>query len=194
MIAGKLSFIAGLAVSMALGWYAFPHVLYQRVDQPLRFSHKVHQTTAGMACDDCHSILASGRFSAIPGISKCAECHAAPVGETKDEKLLVANYVTPNREIPWKVYSRQPDNVYFSHANHIKLGKLACERCHNDHGKTDTLRPYEFDPISGYSRDLGESKFLRGAAFKTRTSMKMDDCSACHHERNVHTGCLDCHK
>lgn len=194
MISGKVFFLLGLAASAGFGWFGFPRVLYQSAVQPLQFSHKVHTTTAGMQCDDCHSITENGRFSGIPVVEKCAGCHASPVGTTQEEKRLVDSYVTPNREIPWHVYARQPDNVYFSHANHVKLGKVACVRCHGEHGSTDKLRPYQYDPITTYGRDIGEPKFLRAGQHKTTPSLKMDDCAACHEEKHVKTACLDCHK
>ena len=39
---GLIFFTTGLAATLALGWLAFPAVLYEKVDQPLQFSHKVH--------------------------------------------------------------------------------------------------------------------------------------------------------
>lgn len=192
--AGKACFLAGAIAALGFGWFAFPRVFYQSAPQPLQFSHKVHTTTAGMQCEDCHTILTDGRFSAIPVVEKCAGCHAAPLGTTQEEKRLVDTFITPNREIPWRVYARQPDNVYFSHTNHVKLAKLQCSRCHGDQGKTDKLRAYEFDPITGYSRDIGEPKFLRVGSRRSTPSMKMDNCIACHDEHKVATYCLDCHK
>jgi hypothetical protein len=194
VIGGKITFLSGVLASLAFGWFAFPHLLFQRAPQPFRFSHKVHAGAAGMSCQDCHAILEDGRFAGIPSVEKCAGCHAAPVGSTPDEKVLVEQYVTPGKEIPWRVYARQPDNVYFPHVNHVKAAKLACERCHGGHGKTDALRPYEYDPITGYSRDLGEARLLRVGATRPVPEMRMDDCAACHKERKVETGCLDCHK
>jgi hypothetical protein len=194
MIAGKIFFIAGALASLAFGWFAFPHVLYQKAEQPLQFSHKVHATTAGMKCEDCHSVLEDGRFTSIPALAKCAECHTAPIGSTKEEKMLVERFVIPGVEIPWHVYARQPDNVYFPHANHLKLAKLNCERCHGAHGATDKLRPYEYNPVTRYSRDIGEPRLLRAGAYLTPIAMKMDDCVRCHGDRKVETTCLDCHK
>ncbi len=88
----------------------------------------------------------------------------------------------PTRPIPWRVYARQPDNVHFPHAVHVKRAGLACARCHGPHGTTDALRPFEQNRVSGYSRDVG-----RG--------MKMSDCEDCHarHGR-AHTSCLACHR
>lgn len=189
-----LFFAAGLTASLAFGWFAFPRILYRTESQPLRFSHKTHAgDKGGMKCDDCHSLRADGTFTGIPSLEKCGECHAAPMGTTPEEKLLVDNYVTPNRAIPWRTYSRQPDNAFFSHASHVNLAKLACEECHMDHGKTDALRPYQENRISGYSRDIWGVSISRVAA-KGRPGMKMSDCEHCHDSRSVKTGCLDCHK
>src|SRR5436190_1384861 len=119
---GSVVFGAGLVLSLACGWLAFPRMLYRTEAQPLRFSHKTHTGEKGaMKCDDCHSLRADGSFTGIPALEKCAGCHSAPLGSTAEEKTLVSAYVEKNREIPWRVYARQPDNASFSHAQHVKL-------------------------------------------------------------------------
>ena len=175
-----LLFSAGLAVALALGWVGFPHLLYARAEQPLRFSHKTHASDqTGFGCADCHPVGEDGRFAGIPRIDNCAGCHAEPQGETAEERRLVEDYVTPGREIPWLVYSRQPENVRFPHAIHVKRGQIACERCHGTHGASDALPLHETNRITGYSRGL----------------TKMSDCESCHAEhRHERTACLACHK
>jgi len=86
--------------------------------------------------------------------------------------------VTPGREPQWRSYARQHDNVFFSHVTHMKLGKLACEKCHGNIGTTDKLPLHYEDPISGYSRQ----------------TMSMDACIACHRENKLNHSCMDCHK
>lgn len=187
-------FLAGLAAAVALGWFGLPAALYQRLDQPLQFSHALHAGDAvGMACDDCHGFDENGRFGGIPSIENCAGCHEEPLGDSEVEKRLVAEYIAPRREIPWLVYSRQPDNVHFPHAQHVVLAELPCERCHGPHGQTDGLRPYQRNRISSYSRDIwGPS--ISGLGARPWESMKMSDCSDCHRARGVVESCLDCHK
>ena len=175
-----LFFSAGLALALVLGWVGFPHLLYARAEQPLRFSHRVHASDkTGFSCPDCHPIGEDGRFAGIPRVESCAGCHAEPQGASADEKRLVEEYVKPGREVPWLVYSRQPENVRFPHAVHVNKAGIGCERCHGPHGASEALPAHQTNRITGYSRDL----------------WKMSDCERCHaesgHER---TACLACHK
>ncbi len=192
--AGRAIFLAGMVTTLAAGWFGFPHVLYRKIDQPIQFSHRLHTgEQVGLACDGCHSLKDDGSFSGIPKVEQCATCHAQPQGATSDEKKLVADYITPGREIPWLVYARQPENVHFSHAAHLKLAKIECERCHGPHGRSDSLRAFEMDRISGYSREIRGRK-ISGIRTRPWDEMKMTDCARCHAERGVSNNCLDCHK
>jgi hypothetical protein len=108
------------------------------------------------------------------------------MGTTSAEKKFIDQYVTPQREPQWYSYARQPENVFFSHITHVKLGKVKCETCHGDLGTRDKLPAYQEDRISGYSREIwGE----RG-----RPAMTMDDCVDCHRNKSLKHSCLDCHK
>jgi menaquinone reductase, multiheme cytochrome c subunit len=179
-IRGQILFLAGALVAMGAGWVGFPYALYDRKPQPVDFSHKVHtgEKAGAMKCDDCHAFREDGSFAGIPKLEKCSGCHTAAMGTTVAEKKFIEQYVTPNREPQWESYSRQPDNVYFSHAVHIKRGKLACDRCHGALGTTDTL-PVKFqDRISGYGKGI----------------KKMDNCEDCHHQNKLNQSCMDCHK
>lgn len=186
------AFVVGFGAALAGGWLAFPRALYRAVDQPIQFSHAIHTgEKVGSACSDCHALGDDGRFVGLPPVEVCAGCHAEPLGDSPDEKRLVEEYVKPGREIPWLVYARQPENVFFSHSAHIRLASLSCERCHGSHGKTDSLRPIELNRLTAYSRDVdgGLVTLARDAG-----TMKMDDCARCHRDRGVREGCLTCHK
>ncbi|MDD5543098.1 MAG: cytochrome c3 family protein [Acidobacteriia bacterium] len=187
---GLLFFAAGLLAALGIGWMGFPRMLYERIDQPLQFSHRVHTSEkVGLKCDDCHAFRSDGSFAGIPSVSKCAECHAAPLTASADEKLLVEKYIVPGEEIPWRVYSRQPDNTYFSHLFHVRQARLKCDECHGSHGSSESLREFQRNRLSGYSRDIWGQNiagFSRG--------MKMTECSRCHAARGRSDACLDCHK
>jgi len=182
-----ISFLAGVALALSAGWLAFPRVIYRSFPEPVNFSHKIHADKAGAKCEDCHAFRDDGAFAGLPTLDKCAGCHAAPMGTTAAEKSFIDYYVTPNREPEWAAYARQPENVSFSHAVHVKRAKLACETCHGNTGATGALRPYRIDRISGYSRDIWK---VPG----TPHGMKMADCVECHRGQGLAHSCLDCHK
>jgi len=173
-------FVVGFAGMMAAGWIGFPHTRYRSTPQPLDFNHRVHKDKAAQKCGDCHTVTADGAFTGTPNLASCAGCHAEPMGATTNEKVLVAAFVKPGREIPWRSYSQQPMNVRFSHAVHINLAKLACEKCHGNHGEDTKIAQQQENRISGYTR---------GAA-----SLSMSACEDCHRQRGVDAGCLGCHK
>ncbi|MCP4678165.1 MAG: cytochrome c3 family protein [Deltaproteobacteria bacterium] len=186
--------LVGLGAALAFGYGALPTFLYETAEQPLEFSHAIHMgEEGGMSCEDCHGFRADGSFVGIPPTSACADCHAEPMGESAAEKSLVENYLGPGKEIPWLVYSRQPDNVFFPHAAHVKIGKIECTHCHGDHGKTDKLRSHQRNKLTGYSRDIWGSS-ITGLKTNSFDRMKMDDCVACHDEHDVDDSCLMCHK
>lgn len=190
----KIIFSAGLAFGLLTGWYFFPMALYSSNEQPLHFSHATHTgESAGMACEDCHSTQENGRFQGIPAVAKCAECHSSPLGESESEKILVEEYIIPNKEIPWLVYSRQPDNAFFAHAPHTTLGEMKCESCHGPHGSSDVLRPHQVNRISGYSRDIWGAN-ISGFSSSSWVGMKMDKCVRCHEDNGRRDGCIACHK
>ena len=121
---GIILFLLGFIGAMAAGWVVLPNLLYSKKAQPIDFSHVAHQSED---CESCHSLRADGTYSGVPRIDKCRECHESAQGSSEAEASLISDYVEKNREVPWKVYAWQPDNVCFSHAPHKGLGlEFAC--------------------------------------------------------------------
>jgi hypothetical protein len=188
------AFLLGLGAAMILGWFGLPAILYESIEQPLQFSHALHTgDDVCMDCESCHGFDAEGHFTGTPSVEVCAGCHDECLGESEDEKTLVAHYIVPSLQIPWLVYARQPDNVHFPHAQHVRLAELPCERCHGPHDQTEKLRPFERNLLSGYSRDIW-GRNISGISTEQWDGMKMGDCSHCHREQGVVESCLDCHK
>ena len=178
-------------VALGAGWVGFPHAIYQSRPQPVDFSHKVHADKAGAKCEDCHAFRDDGTFAGIPTLDKCAGCHAAPMGTTAAEKNFIDRYVTPEPRAAMGVL-RAPagERLLLAHRARQAGAGSKCEACHGDQGASDTLRPYQEDRISGYSRDIWGRPPRRQAAH----GMKMDDCVACHRQQGLEHSCLDCHK
>jgi hypothetical protein len=113
----------------------------------------------------------------------------------------VNEYVVKGREVRWFIYSRQPQNVFFSHVAHVKMGQMDCVTCHGHIGESESLKIYEENRISGYSRDIW-GRNIAGIKRNSWDRMKMDDCSECHVKENVNQnsvqtlrgGCFVCHK
>ncbi len=197
-----LFFIIGLALSLVVGWGIFPKLLYSQKSQPFGFSHKVHLEQVDQGCQSCHFFREDGTFSGSPRLAQCLECHEEMQGQSEDEAIFVKEYASKGREVPWLVYARQPDCVFFSHTAHVLGAKMDCVTCHGHIGTSDSLKPYEENRITGYSRDIwGPS--LTGLKHNSWDRMKMDDCAECHakydvlHDSSVQTkrdACFVCHK
>ena len=205
---GGVFFLAGLIGALIVGWVIFPVVLYSKQPQPMNFNHALHLDseqvdgiegeTEAEKCLYCHAFREDGTFAGIPPLEKCTECHddpESPLGETPAEKEFMTKYVAEEKEIPWLVYSRQPDCVYFSHIAHVKMGKLDCRTCHGDHAKTEKLPFYQANRLTGYSINIW-GKNIAGLKFNTWDRMKMDDCAECHTKngREENNECFVCHK
>lgn len=196
-----LFFIIGFIASLVVGWVIFPKLLYSQKDQPFDFSHVIHLEEVDDDCNSCHFFREDGTFAGSPKNEQCIECHQEVQGEDPDERTYVEEYVDLDREVPWLVYSRQPDNVFFSHAAHVKMGKMECEACHEPRREMTNLKVYEENRVTGYSRDIW-GKSMAGFKRNAWDRMKMDDCVECHERKrprktSVQTGkdaCFVCHK
>ena len=171
---GVVFFLLGFIGALVVGWIVFPDLLYSKKLQPINFSHVAHQSED---CESCHALRADGTYSGIPKIDRCKECHESAQGSSESEARLISDYIEKNREVPWKVYTWQPDNVYFSHAPHKGQG-LECTRCHRDVSKEEKVPPYRENLITGYSI----------------STMKMVECEKCHAEKGASNNCEICHK
>jgi len=187
-----ICFLVGLGASLLVGWVIFPALLYSEKEQPIDFSHVVHVDAVG-DCEGCHYFRDDGSFSGIPDLSNCAECHEEAQGEDPEELKMIQEYIEPGKEIPWMVYSRQPDCVFFSHAAHVNMGEIECKACHGMIGESEHTDTYEYNILTGYSRNIW-GKNISGLTSNTWESMKMGDCGNCHDEHGENNACFVCHK
>jgi hypothetical protein len=196
-----LFFILGLIASLLVGWVAFPPLLYSQKKQPVDFNHALHSGLVDNGCESCHFFREDGTYSGVPKLAQCVECHEEANSEDPEEIKFVEEYVKKEREVPWLVYSRQPPCVFFSHAAHVKNAEMDCGTCHGPIGESESLKPYQQNRITGYSRDIWGENML-GLKRNSWDRMKMDDCAECHATSGVSggsvqtakDGCLVCHK
>ena len=196
-----LFFIIGLVASLVLGWVIFPQLLYSKKEQPVDFNHALHNELVEDSCESCHFFREDGTYSGVPKLAQCIDCHEDVNGEDPEEEKFVTQYVAKGREVPWLVYARQPDCVFFSHIAHVKMGQMDCVTCHGHIGESESLKVYEENRITGYSRDIW-GKNIAGIKWNSWDRMKMDDCAECHKRDKVNLnsvqtnrgGCFVCHK
>jgi hypothetical protein len=195
-----LFFILGLIASLIVGWVIFPKLLYSQKKQPVDFNHALHNEEVEDGCESCHFFREDGTYSGVPKLAQCIDCHEEVNGEDPEEAKFVNEYVAKEREVPWLIYSRQPQNVFFSHVAHVKMGQMDCVACHGHIGESESLRVYQENRISGYSIDIW-GKNIAGIKRNSWDRMKMDDCAECHVRENVNQnsvqtlrgGCFVCH-
>ncbi len=123
-------------------------------EQPIFYSHKVHAGTNQISCLYCHGNAWESKHATVPSLNVCMNCHAA-INEYKGEKLLredgtevdgtqeikklysytgydpqAGKYTQPGKPVEWIKIHNLPDHVFFSHAQHIRAGKVQCQTCH----------------------------------------------------------------
>jgi hypothetical protein len=196
-----LFFMIGFVFSLVVGWVVFPKLLYSQKKQPIDFNHVQHMELVDEGCESCHFFREDGSFSGAPTLAQCIDCHEEVQGDTPNEIKFVEAYVQKDREVPWLIYSKQPQCVYFSHVAHVKMGNMDCVTCHGYIGESTELPIYEQNRISLYSRNIW-GKNIGGFKKNTWDRMKMDDCAECHVKEGVRQasvqtgkgGCFVCHK
>lgn len=140
-----------------------------RIEQPLNFSHAVHDEQ-DTACLDCHLSAEEGVYATIPGIKTCLLCHEEPQGESEHEPM-VREYAEQGEPIPWVQVNHVEGHVYFSHAPHMVLAEMECADCHGE--MTSLEEPPGYSQVSW---------------------LTMKACMDCHEERGASNDCLLCHK
>jgi cytochrome c551/c552 len=145
---------------------------YQPV-QPIYYSHKVHAGINQINCLYCHGAAWDSRNAAIPSTNVCMNCHKTITSYEKGPRLYdeKGNEINANAEIqklfdyagfdpknaaawdpakakpiPWVRIHNLPDHVFFSHAQHIRAGKVQCQTCHGE--ITNMHEVYQFSELS----------------------------------------------
>ena len=119
---------------------------FYQPDQPIWFSHKVHAGQNQINCLYCHSGAEESRYAGIPANNVCLNCHSQVrqgkiTGTVEIDKIYKA--VETGKPVEWIKVHNLPDHVFFSHAQHVKAGKLDCVQCHGDLKNVDVVMQVE---------------------------------------------------
>ena len=127
---------------VALGWQA--KLLYEagsslgrqqnyEPDQPVKFSHVVHVADNKIDCKYCHNTVEYSKSAGIPDVNVCWNCHSI-VREGKNSGRHQIDKVVEAYEggtsIEWIRIHNLQDHVFFSHAQHVAVAKIDCNKCH----------------------------------------------------------------
>jgi cytochrome c551/c552 len=125
-------------------------------EQPIFYSHKVHAGINQISCLYCHGNAWESKHATVPALNVCMNCHAAINDYSKGPKLYredgsevdgtaeiqklysytgydpkTGRYNTEHaKPVEWTKIHNLPDHVFFSHAQHIRAGKVQCQTCH----------------------------------------------------------------
>lgn len=131
-----------------IGVYGGEEVAHYKPEQPIAFNHTLHAGKMAINCQYCHSTAEKSKHASIPSANVCMNCHKAvssgtTTGTTEIAKIYEAvgwdpdaqKYTGKESPIKWVKVHNLPDHVAFSHATHVAVGKIECQKCH---GPVDT--------------------------------------------------------
>ncbi len=98
------------------------------IEQPVAFSHQLHNGVLGIDCRYCHVSVNQSYFANIPATETCMTCHSQIKTYSPKIAPVIESYAT-GKPIEWNKVHRVPDFVYFNHAIHVNKG-VGCSTCH----------------------------------------------------------------
>ncbi|MBK9076803.1 MAG: c-type cytochrome [Flavobacteriales bacterium] len=135
--------------ALTIGVYGGDTVEHYKPEQPILFNHTLHAGKAdknnlAINCQYCHSSAEKSKHAGIPSANVCMNCHKAvaqgrsDAGTKEIQKIYAAvgwdpeklAYTGKEDPIEWVKVHNLPDHAFFSHAQHVAVGKLECQECH----------------------------------------------------------------
>jgi hypothetical protein len=137
--------------------------------QPIFYSHKVHAGINQINCLYCHGSAWDSKTAGVPSVNICMNCHKAVTEYTKGPKLFTEEQVEVNgtaeiaklfkaagfdpakpnawdpskaKPLEWVKIHNLPDHVFFSHAQHVRAGKVQCQTCHGEITAMDEVKQF----------------------------------------------------
>lgn len=171
--------------------------------QPIKFSHRIHVKENRISCLFCHNGPEYSPDAGIPTLNICMACHnQIKTGQRTGgfEISKIRKSFEEKKPITWvKIYSL-PDFVFFSHAEHVSVGKIDCRKCHGPVEDMDVTYQYsslsmgwcvqchrqtevQFTENKFYSGYEGLINELKSGKIKRVTAdmIGANDCQKCHY-------------
>lgn len=172
-------------------------------DQPIKFSHKIHVKENKIECLFCHNSPEYSRESGIPTTNVCMICHnkiktGVMTGQFEIRKIRKS--FENKKPLEWIKVHNLPDHVFFSHAQHVSVGKIECETCHGKIEEMHITRQYSslsmgwcvqchrttkvnFEENMYYSKHEELHRDIKQGTITEVTADKIgaNDCQKCHY-------------
>lgn len=145
-------------------------------DQPIKFSHKIHAGQNGIDCKYCHHTAESSKSAGIPAMNLCMNCHVIVREGSHSGKFEIAKVVDAvenQKPVKWIRLHNLPDHVFFSHAQHVGVAKIDCQKCHGEVQEMDIMRQHA-DLSMGWCVNCHREtdvKFKENGYYETYTKM-----------------------
>ena len=144
IIWGGLVFTILLATSLTVFARTTNNKVGVPIEQPVAFSHALHNGQFGVDCRYCHTSVEVAASSNVPPTEVCMTCHSQiRVGSPQ----LAAVYESWETETPieWNRVHKLADYVYFNHSAHINKG-VGCTNCHGQINEMEGI--WKNEPMS----------------------------------------------
>ena len=98
--------------------------------------------------EDTHPLPNRADGTKVNGTAEIAKLYAAAGWnpEKKDYNRDQNGNIVTGKPLEWTKIHNLPDHVYFNHSQHVKVGQVACQRCHGPIQEMDEV--YQFAPLS----------------------------------------------
>ncbi len=162
-------------------------------DQPVWFSHAIHNCQNEIDCNYCHSSAVKSKHAGIPSVNVCMNCHkgikkGAITGTSEIQKIYDAIGFDPTtgsyiqgyeqKPIVWNKVNNLPDHVYFNHSTHVSVGKIDCKNCHGPQNMYTVGHVPTADEINSQEDLVGLVKL-------EKRPFTMGWCLECHNKKEV---------
>jgi mono/diheme cytochrome c family protein len=162
-------------------------------DQPIWFSHAIHNCQNEIDCNYCHSSAVKSKHAGIPSVNVCMNCHkgikkGAITGTAEIQKIYDAIGFDPatgsyiegydQKPIVWNKVNNLPDHVYFNHSTHVSVGKVDCKNCHGPQNMYTVGHVPTAEEINAQEDVVGLVKL-------EKRPFTMGWCLECHNKKEV---------
>lgn len=109
-----------------------------RPEQPVPFSHKLHNDDLGIDCRYCHNLVEVSPHANVPPTQTCMNCHIIIKRDSEKLAMIRESWIQ-KKPMEWIRVHKLPDYVYFDHSVHLRAG-VGCFSCHGNINQLEVVK------------------------------------------------------